>query len=204
MKSLKKILGVATVGLALASTNASADLIKWKTDTSDNKVKLDTVTREGHSQIGSWNPTPFYGDSVEYLLLGGNKSKNDYFGTALIDFFNVKIDGRNNVTDYLVTIDQDTNLDGVIDYQAQYSLVYLLKNNDGEISLAQQEIPKKYDGLVGKITIQAIPEPTAAALIGFAGIGTLALNRLRIRRGTARKYSLDYSLLDSIDFPKKK
>lgn len=204
MKNLKKILGTATIGLALASTDVSGDLIKWKTDTENTSVRIDTVTREGHSQIGSWNPTPFYGESIEYYLLGGNKKNNDYFGTAIMDFFNVKIDGRNNVTDYQITIEQDTNLDGTMDYQATYSLKGLLAENNGQLSLAPCSIPKKSEDYIGKMTILAIPEPTAAALIGFGGIGTLALNRLRIRRSTAKKYSLDYSALDSIDFPKKK
>ena len=180
MKNLKKIIGSVAFGTALATASvSSADLIKWKMDTGNNQVKIDTVTTEGHSQVGSWNPTPFYGESVEYNLLGGNKKDNDYFGTALLDFFNVKIDGRNNVTDYQITVKQDTNLDGTIDYVAKYLLTDLLNNYDGKISLAQQAIPRKYEGLVGKITIEAIPEPTAMALVGFAGVGALIGSRIK-------------------------
>jgi hypothetical protein len=200
MNKLQKILTTTAVGLTLTSASFASDLIKWKTDTEDQRVKLDTTSTEGQSSVGSWNPTPFYRESVEYYLLCDNRQKEDYFGNALIDFFNVKMNGENNVTDYQITINQDTNLDGIMDYQAIYSLNNLLTENGGELSLTPFFIPGKNQDYIGQMSITAVPEPTAMALAGFGCIASLILSRLKV----PKMKPLDYSLLDSIDFPKKK
>lgn len=103
MKNLRKKIRTVVGGLVLATTlSSSANLAQWRFD-EENNLKIDTVTQIGE-KVSSWNSTPFYGDSVEYLLLGRNNSKKDYFGMSLLDFFNVNIDGVNGVTDYLITL----------------------------------------------------------------------------------------------------
>lgn len=87
-----------------------------------------------------------------------------------------------------------------MDYTAQYSLNDLVNNYDGKINLAEQVCPPKTKTYFGSLIFEAIPEPSALALIGLGAMSSIALSRLKVRKPRP----LDYLDLDKIDFPRKK